>query len=865
MKETVDSWKNSSKNLWKLVDSGMTSNSKVGLGYEIQSNKEVLSYEEEMNRTVFKLKDLVGNTFEHSSESESESISVHMSDLHLNLSHLIKDCDYYEKKMAREAEFKKQRVFNTGNRVAKPVWTNANRVNHANHFVPRPLQLNAGRPNVNSVRPNVNTGRVNVNSVKHNVNSVRTHVNTGRTKQPDHPLKNMEDRGIFDSGCSGHMTGNKDHLDDFEECKGGSVTFGGSKGYITGKGRIRVGNLDFDSVSFVKELGHFNLFSISQICDKQHKVLFTETECLVVSPDFKMPDENQILLKVPRQNNMYSFDMKTPGLTKDYACLIAKATSDESKLWHRRLGHINFKQLNKLVKGNLVRGLPSKVFRNDHTCVACQKEKPNVKGIGYRWMFDIDYLTDSINYIPVSLENQSKPHAGTSAVTNHAGTSEATNSAGTSNTNASEEEDEAGELIILPTAVQHTAEKVGTRKPSINSKKEDCLIELQNLKSQEKEASPKGITEDAMYSRFSKRVDMIQTCQNSKSSTGLSKGSLIRLLTMKKEYKATSYFSFASFLLGFIVYKMDGNKCIFVWHIDEGVRFSQPPGFVDPDHPKKVYKVVKALYGLHQAPRAWYATLSTFLEEHRYRRGTIDKTLFIKKDKKDIMLVQVYVDDIIFCSTGKSWCDEFKALMKGIFQMSSMGELVFFLGLQVKQKIDGNFYLQTSMLPDMLKSLSLQIHDRLISWQCKKQTIVATSTTEAEYVAAASCCGQILMKRSRFRVEKVHTDFNVVAIGEKAFDGPRFNFLVVNIELRATIDTHEYTITEASVRSKLKLADASGISMLPNTKIFERMGNMGYPTDGFKQNPAGTHSLPFLTITPPPIVSTAPPETPPFH
>ncbi|GJR06149.1 putative ribonuclease H-like domain-containing protein [Tanacetum coccineum] len=152
----------------------------------------------------------------------------------------------------------------------------------------------------------------------------------------------------------------------------GSVTFGGSKGYITGKGRIRVGNLDFDSVSFVKELGHFNLFSISKICDKQHKVLFTKTECLV---DFKMPGENQILLKIPRQHNMYSFDMKTPALTKDYAYLIAKATSNESKLWHRRLGHINFKNLNKLVKGNLVRGLPSKVFRNDHTCVACQKGK----------------------------------------------------------------------------------------------------------------------------------------------------------------------------------------------------------------------------------------------------------------------------------------------------------------------------------------------------------------------------------------------------------------------------------------------------------------------------------------------------------
>ncbi|GJU28164.1 hypothetical protein Tco_1166785 [Tanacetum coccineum] len=204
-----------------------------------------------------------------------------------SLSHLIKDCDFYEKKMAREAELKKQRVFNTGNGVAKLVWNNANSVNHANHFVPRPVQLNA-------VRSNVNTGRTNVNSVRHNVNSVRTNVNTGRSKQPvptnhtnsfgpvrpqdhplknmedkgsrswrkswilkcfadvcgmmvvsigkestsreerqslnslaissnteayhyDHPLKNMEDRGIFDSGCLGHMTGNKNHLDDFEE------------------------------------------------------------------------------------------------------------------------------------------------------------------------------------------------------------------------------------------------------------------------------------------------------------------------------------------------------------------------------------------------------------------------------------------------------------------------------------------------------------------------------------------------------------------------------------------------------------------------------------------------------------------------
>ncbi|GJV74837.1 putative ribonuclease H-like domain-containing protein [Tanacetum coccineum] len=117
--------------------------------------------------------------------------------------------------------------------------------------------------------------------------------------------------------------------------------------------------------------------------------------------------------------------------------------------------------------------------------------------------------------------------------------------------------------------------------------------------------------------------------------------------------------------------------------IKEEVYVHQPPGFVDPAHPNKVYKAVKALYGLHQAPKAWYETLSSFFLENDFRRGTIDKTLFIKKNKSDIMLVQVYVDDIIFSSTKKSMCTEFEEVMHKRFQMSSMGELTFFLGLQL--------------------------------------------------------------------------------------------------------------------------------------------------------------------------------------
>ncbi|GJY59274.1 putative ribonuclease H-like domain-containing protein [Tanacetum coccineum] len=149
---------------------------------------------------------------------------------------------------------------------------------------------------------------------------------------------------------------------------------------------------------------------------------------------------------------------------------------------------------------------------------------------------------------------------------------------------------------------------------------------------------------------------------------------------------------------------MDVKSAFLYGTIDEKVYVSQPPGFVDPKFPKKVYKVEKALYGLHQAPRAWYATLSAFLLKNRYRRGTIDKTLFIKKDKNDIMFVQVYVDAIIFGSTKRSWCDEFELLMKRLISDEFyMGEATFLFRLQVKQKEDCIFISQDKYVVEILK------------------------------------------------------------------------------------------------------------------------------------------------------------------
>nr|GEU50434.1 putative ribonuclease H-like domain-containing protein [Tanacetum cinerariifolium] len=204
----------------------------------------------------------------------------------------------------------------------------------------------------------------------------------------------------------------------------------------------------------------------------------------------------------------------------------------------------------------------------------------------------------------------------------------------------------------------------------------------------------------------------------------------------------------------------------------------------------------------NQAPRAWYETLANYILENGFQKGKIDQTLFIKKQKGDILLVQVCVDDIIFGSTNKELCKAFEKLMNDKFQMSLMGELTFFLGLQVKQTDNRIYISQDKYVAEILRKFSftdvksastpIETEKPLLKdpdaedVECKKQTVVATSSTQAEYVAAASCCAQVLWIQNQ-----------LLDYGKKV------------------------VITEDVIRYDLHLDDANGVECLPNEEILQ--------------------------------------------
>ncbi|GJW31456.1 putative ribonuclease H-like domain-containing protein [Tanacetum coccineum] len=969
------------------------------------------------------------------------------------------------------------------------------------------------------------------------------------------------DIGIVDSGCSRSMTGNKEKLDDFVQVKGGIVKFGGGDGRISGKGTIKTSKLDFENVYYVEELQHFNLFSVSQICDKKNKVLFTDTDCLVLTEDFQLPDESQVVLRIPRERDLYTFNISELQPEQNVTCLVAKASSDESTRWHRRMAHVNFKTINKLAKEGLVDGLPLKVFTNEHNCVACNKGKQHKAS--YKPISAVRLITDTLQLLHMDLfgptnirsidqkyyslvvtddfsrftwtfflgtkdetfyvlkefialiENQlnkkvkgircdngtefknaklielcgekgikrdySNPRTpqqngvaerknrtlieaartmladsklptmfwteavstacyvlnrvsfnqamvlsvlwnamadyeeleparhvradGVSALvfcwydpadgtpgksytiyclfclTNSSTCSESTLPPGQSlglsanttrfslpsdvcmdqlssgiYTSSSYDDDFSATLTNLAPVVDVNPVPTRRKIQFIPQSTDSCISlpssdkkQAQNPKEMQQFINQKVWTLVPLPAGKN-AIGTKWILKNKRDARGIVVRNKARLVAQGHRQEegidydevfapvarleAIRLFLGRCFLYGFLLYQMDVKSAFLYGEIEEEVYVTQPKGFEDPYFPKHVYRVVKALYGLHQAPRAWYARLSAFLLQHNYRRGTIDKTLFIKKDSRDILLVQVYVDDIIFGSTNKAWCEEFEVLMKGEFEMSAMGEMSFFLGLQVKQLPDGIFISQDKYVKDMLtkfdmesvrtattpyeaaktklkdetdppvnvhlyrsmigslhqvtdstdlsylmQSRSFQVSTmatktkacmyylkipslfkleaysdsdyagshgdrkstigecqflgrRLISWQCKKQTIVATSSTEAE-LKTNSPGGSLSADEFLSAVPSI--DFSlfvwslplvtqfllVVSIPAGVSITVRPQMLLGSHDPSChTIDGREVVVTESLIRAQLQLDDANGIFDMQIDDIF---------------------------------------------
>ena len=162
-------------------------------------------------------------------------------------------------------------------------------------------------------------------------------------------------------------------------------------------------------------------------------------------------------------------------------------------------------------------------------------------------------------------------------------------------------------------------------------------------------------------------------------------------------------------LIGFRLFQMDVKSAFLNGILNEEVYVEQPKGFEDPHAPDHVYKLEKALYGLKQAHRAWYERLFQFLVSHGYKRGGVDKTLFIKNIKSNIIIAQIYIDDIVFGSTSDNEVQVFVKQMKEEFEMSMVGELTYFLGLQVNQLDEGTFVSQSKYAKNLVKSLDLKV------------------------------------------------------------------------------------------------------------------------------------------------------------
>nr|GEZ97720.1 hypothetical protein [Tanacetum cinerariifolium] len=507
--------------------------------------------------------------------------------------HLIKDCDFYKKQMTNKTigigvgPAVRPQLVPTGKPKVKPVPTGKPKVTPVPTGKPKVKPVPIGKPKVTPVP----TGKPKVTPVPTGKPKVKP-VPIGKPKET--PFLATEDEGIFDSGCSRSMTG---------------------------KGTIRTPTLDFENVYYVKELQQFNLFSISQICDKKNQVLFTDTECLVLSKDFKLPDDNMVVLKVPRKHNLYTInlnDLCPRGKQHKASYKAINAVSSISE--PLQLIHMD------LFGPTSIRSIDHKyyclVITDDYSTQDADSDSDSDEQViivpfyplhSIQGTQPIDTPGDKVDDSPFHLA------LGTAYKFEDLQTPPSAN-------------------LIPPGCIPVPTSKVPVPTGSLPVPTGSILVP----------AAAAMVPTPGIFSSSSFDDEFDTALNNVASFVQVSPVATQRINTIHPQSLIIRDPTFVvqtrskvNMLLGLSGYSGTSEML--------GELLSKTR------HDLSLKDIVKALYGLHQAPRAWYATLSTFLQKHGHRKGTINKTLFLKKNNRDIILVQVYVDDIIFGSTKKAW------------------------------------------------------------------------------------------------------------------------------------------------------------------------------------------------------------------
>nr|GEZ56563.1 retrovirus-related Pol polyprotein from transposon TNT 1-94 [Tanacetum cinerariifolium] len=474
---------------------------------------------------------------------------------------------------------------------------------------------------------------------------------------------------IVDSGCTKHMMGNLKLLCNFVEKFLGTVCFGNDQfAPILGYGDLVQENITINRIYYVKGLNH-NLFLVGQFCDADLEVAFRKSTCFV--RDLQGND----LLIGNHRSYLYTISLQE-STSSTPLCLMAKASPTQAWLWHRRLSHLNFDYINLLSKKDVVIGLPKLKYVKDQQCSSCEVSKakrssfkstavPSLKG-----RLNLLHM-DLYAHVPSQQELDLLFGPLYDEFFNAGSNPKYTQPT----------------MSIQPTSAPSTPTYVHAEENNDNQAEEEHLPDDEFT--YPFYALAHEVAESSLHN-IAKGYAQEEGIDFGESFAPVARLEAIWIFVVYAAHK------------NFSIYQMDVKTAFLNDPLKEEVYVAQPDGFVDPDNSEKVYRLRKALYGLKQAPRVWHDELSKFLTSRGFTKGTIDPTLFTIRYGEDILLVQIYVDDIIFGSINPKYTKRFEKLMHSRFEMSLMGGMKFFLGLQINQSLRGIFINQAKYALEIL-------------------------------------------------------------------------------------------------------------------------------------------------------------------